>query len=32
MSGEVLLSVVRLSVIVKPHEWGGPGSLGAVAP
>ena len=28
----VLLSVVCLSVIVKPRQWGGPGPLGAVEP
>jgi hypothetical protein len=28
----VLPSVVCLSVIVKPVQWGGPGPLGAVAP
>jgi hypothetical protein len=28
----VLPSVVCLSKIVKPREWGGPGTLGAVAP
>jgi len=32
MSGEVLLSVVCLSVIVKPHKLGGPGSLAALVP
>jgi hypothetical protein len=28
----VLPSVVSLSVIVRPRQWGGPGLLGAVAP
>jgi hypothetical protein len=28
----VLPSVVCLSLIVKPRQWGGPGPLGAVAP
>jgi len=28
----VLPSVVRLSVILKPRQWGVPGSLGTVAP
>ena len=32
LSGGVLPSVVCLSVIVLPRQWGGPGSLGAVAP